>query len=411
MKPFFSIVIPTRDRLDCLEVNIKSVLQQDFDDFEIIVSDNGVRDKADGLITRFRDGRIKYNRPSHSLGLCDNFEFASTFAEGEWVMFFGDKNVLYSDTLKKVHDILISCETDILNFPQDYMSPFDPGKNILKGKLKKNRRTGKLARVNIKEAIENHLNCIHLKADGKSEWYIGSIHSGGMYHREFIEKIRKIHTSGRLFDGVVPDRYGALEALCIAENVFYLDDSLCVYNSCGKNTWRSQEKKGYDGIVSFIKTSHVGYDISESLEIPGVVGSVSNIIATDYRDAVASVLARNICKLDVKPALARGVLAAIAHIELSYAKNIDAQEIRKELELVDKYVRGLSSDEKDAYTEYVEVRKKQDNHTGRMAQIQKILYRLSSSNFRIIEGSAQRILTKVSKNSMVINDIEDFVIK
>ena len=179
MKPFFSIVIPTRDRLDCLEVIIKSVLQQDFDDFEVIVSDNGIKDKADELITGFRDGRIKYHRPAYPLGLCDNFEFASTCTDGKWVMFFGDKNVLYSDALKKVHDILVSCETDILNFPQDYMSPFDPGKNILKGKLKKNRRTGKVIKINIKEAIENHLNCKHLMADGKSEWYIGSIHSGG----------------------------------------------------------------------------------------------------------------------------------------------------------------------------------------------------------------------------------------
>ena len=238
------------------------------------------------------------------------------------------------------------------------------------------------------------------------------IHSfWGVYHRGFIEKIRKTHTSGRLFDGVVPDRYGAVEALCIAENVFYLDDSLCVYNSCGKNTWRSQEKKGYDGVVSFIKTSHFGYDISESLEIPGVAGSVSNIIATDYRNAVASVLEKGICKQDVKPVLGRGILAAIAHIELSYAKNISCQEIKKELALVDRYVSGLSLDEKEAYTKYVEARKKQDNYTGRRAQIQKVLYRLSSSDLRTLKVSAQRILTKVSANSVVINDVGDFVIK
>ena len=35
--PFFSIVIPTRNRADTLKYTIKTILNQDFQDYEIII--------------------------------------------------------------------------------------------------------------------------------------------------------------------------------------------------------------------------------------------------------------------------------------------------------------------------------------------------------------------------------------
>lgn len=410
MKPTFSIVIPTRDRLDCLEIIIKSLLQQNFEDFEVIISDNGVADSAYDLVTGFKDERLKYYKPNISLGLCDNFEFASTHITGEWALFFGDKNILYSNALEKLYNALKGSGTDILNFAQDFMSPFDPDKSTIVGKLKRNNRTGKLWKVNKQKAIEKHLSCKYLMAGNRKEWYLGSIHSGGVYHESFISKIRNTHISGRLFDGMVPDRYGAAEALCLADRVFYLDDSLCVYNSCGKNTWRSHEKKGYDGVISFIKTSHLGYDISESLEIPGVIGSVSNIIATDYRDAVVSTVKKGVCKQDVQPNLGRGELAASAFLELNGAKNISEDEIVSELRLLENYVGRLSWDEKEIYRKRVKMRKKQNDHVCMKASVQSGLYSLSASDNYLIRKPAQKALTLLSRNSTIINSVGDFML-
>ena len=39
-KPFISIVIPSRDRHETLPFTLQTILQQNFDDYEIIVSDN-----------------------------------------------------------------------------------------------------------------------------------------------------------------------------------------------------------------------------------------------------------------------------------------------------------------------------------------------------------------------------------
>lgn len=76
-----------------------------------------------------------------------------------------------------------------------------------------------------------------------------------MYQDNFVEKIRSMHGSGRVFDGIVPDRYGAMEALCFAKNVFWLDDHICIYNSCGKNTWTRTMNEGVESLNAFVQES------------------------------------------------------------------------------------------------------------------------------------------------------------
>jgi glycosyltransferase involved in cell wall biosynthesis len=45
-RPFFSIVMPTRDRAHLLKFALQSALSQTFDDYEILVSDNHSTDNV-----------------------------------------------------------------------------------------------------------------------------------------------------------------------------------------------------------------------------------------------------------------------------------------------------------------------------------------------------------------------------
>ena len=62
MNPFFSIIIPTYNREHILPKTIKSVVNQNFNDWELIVVDDGSTDKTKDLINDFskNDNRIKY---------------------------------------------------------------------------------------------------------------------------------------------------------------------------------------------------------------------------------------------------------------------------------------------------------------------------------------------------------------
>jgi glycosyltransferase involved in cell wall biosynthesis len=60
--PAVSVIIPTYNRAELLRLAITSVLNQTFQDFEIIVVDDASKDHTHKVVHNFRDKRIKYIR-------------------------------------------------------------------------------------------------------------------------------------------------------------------------------------------------------------------------------------------------------------------------------------------------------------------------------------------------------------
>ena len=58
--PTVSVIIPTYNRAALLGRSIRSVLEQSYTDFELIVVDDGSTDETAGVVAGFRDGRIRY---------------------------------------------------------------------------------------------------------------------------------------------------------------------------------------------------------------------------------------------------------------------------------------------------------------------------------------------------------------
>ena len=67
-KPLFSVIIPTYNREHIIGRTIESVLNQDFQDFEIIVVDDGSEDDPGRVIGRFNDDRIRLIRQTNGGG-------------------------------------------------------------------------------------------------------------------------------------------------------------------------------------------------------------------------------------------------------------------------------------------------------------------------------------------------------
>ena len=61
MTPLFSVIIPVFNRADVLERAIRSVLEQTCQDFEIVVVDDGSRDRSKLILDRLaaRDSRLR----------------------------------------------------------------------------------------------------------------------------------------------------------------------------------------------------------------------------------------------------------------------------------------------------------------------------------------------------------------
>ena len=66
--PFFSVVIPLYNRADIVGDTIRSVQAQDWQDFEIVVVDDGSRDNPAPVIEAIGDHRVRYIRQDNAGG-------------------------------------------------------------------------------------------------------------------------------------------------------------------------------------------------------------------------------------------------------------------------------------------------------------------------------------------------------
>ena len=67
-QPTFSVVIPLYNRAEIVTTTIRSVLEQDFGDFEIIVVDDGSKDDPEPVVRAIGDPRIRYVRQDNAGG-------------------------------------------------------------------------------------------------------------------------------------------------------------------------------------------------------------------------------------------------------------------------------------------------------------------------------------------------------
>src|SRR5438128_8472362 len=89
MRPRFSLVIPTRDRASTLPFTLRTCLALEFDDFEIVVADNGSSDQTREIVENAGDRRIRYFRSPEPLAMSDSWDFALSHASGEYVLLLG----------------------------------------------------------------------------------------------------------------------------------------------------------------------------------------------------------------------------------------------------------------------------------------------------------------------------------
>src|SRR6266704_3260720 len=100
-KPFFSVVIPTRNRASLLRYALQTALDQDFDDYEIVVSDNCSQDDTAQVVKDYQTSRVRYVRVNDPLSMPDHWEFALGQAQGQFVNYLCDDDSLPREALGK----------------------------------------------------------------------------------------------------------------------------------------------------------------------------------------------------------------------------------------------------------------------------------------------------------------------
>jgi glycosyltransferase involved in cell wall biosynthesis len=103
----YSVLLPTRNRLEYLRFAVESVLRQDYPDWELIVSDNCSEDDVEAYVRSLREQRIRYYRTSRPVAVTENWNNALRKSTGDYVIMLGDDDALlpgYFSTIRRLAD-------------------------------------------------------------------------------------------------------------------------------------------------------------------------------------------------------------------------------------------------------------------------------------------------------------------
>ncbi len=102
----FSIITPTYNRAHTLQRAIDSLLQQSYQNFEMIIVDDGSTDETTQVVKRYlSDPRIKYitSNKNAGVGVARNIGLDSIASDVQWVTFLDSDDEFVSDALENMH--------------------------------------------------------------------------------------------------------------------------------------------------------------------------------------------------------------------------------------------------------------------------------------------------------------------
>lgn len=105
--PKVSVLIPNYNYGRFLGEAIESVLNQTYQDFELIIVDNNSTDNTDEVVQKYlTDPRIQYYKNPINIGMVPNFNKSMEYAKGEYIKFLLADDKLHHDLLAKFVSIL-----------------------------------------------------------------------------------------------------------------------------------------------------------------------------------------------------------------------------------------------------------------------------------------------------------------
>jgi glycosyltransferase involved in cell wall biosynthesis len=122
----FTIIIPTRMRADTLLWTLKTCIGQDYENLQIVVSDNASDDNTFEVVKEFNDSRVRYYKTPQRLSMSDNWDFALEKINDGYVCVIGDDDGLAPGAIKNVSAIVEEYKVDAIN-SKDKAIYFWPG--------------------------------------------------------------------------------------------------------------------------------------------------------------------------------------------------------------------------------------------------------------------------------------------
>ena len=209
----FTIIIPTRDRADVLKYALASATAQDYENLEIIVSDNASIDNTYEVVSQAQtnDPRIKYINTGERLSMSHNWEFALNHVTDGWVTILGDDDAILIGALQKVSKIIHETNIQAVRSAACYYAwPSLLQKNC--GYLSVEMKNG-YKKVNSKKALSKVMN------GTLSYSHLPMLYNNGFIDFSLIQQAKKV--SNNFYLSMTPDVYSAIVFSLLTDEYIY----------------------------------------------------------------------------------------------------------------------------------------------------------------------------------------------
>lgn len=233
--PLFTILFPTRERADVLVHSLRTAVEQEYPNLEIIVCDNDSRDNTRTVAESFCDKRIRYVNPGKRLSMSHNWEFGLSHVKSGWVTILGDDDAILPGALKRAAELaantgLKSIRSNGCNYhwPSPIHGPY--------GLLSINQKRG--------YEIRRTDTWLSKVMNGQANYSVlPMLYNGGFIHMSVIAEAKSI--TGDFFKSMTPDVYSAIAVSNIIDEYVYCHEALAIngasHHSGGSSFFRSAE--------------------------------------------------------------------------------------------------------------------------------------------------------------------------
>lgn len=129
----FSIIVPVYNVRDYIGKCLDSIIKQTYDNFEIIVVNDGSSDDSQSIIDEYikKDKRIKSYKKANG-GLSDARNYGLKYITGDYLLFIDSDDYIREKLLERLNEVLSAKQVDLVRFECDLYD--EQGKMIASNK-------------------------------------------------------------------------------------------------------------------------------------------------------------------------------------------------------------------------------------------------------------------------------------
>ena len=297
----FTVLLPTRDRLELARDAIQTVRQQSFSDWELIVADNCSRDNVPDYVASLSDLRIVCIRADTPVPVTENWNRALNASSGDHVVMLGDDDGLVPGYFERLLDASAKLNNPDFIYHGAYHFAF-PGvfAGLPAGSLTDVTRYYDFLRCHEKiKLLQRHEAQALVRAalDMRANYAFNMQHF--LFSRQFLARMSKL---GPFFQGPFPDFYAANISMLLADRIGVLAEPMVIIGispkSYGYHHFNNSEKEG----INFLNTTAQVDQSNDFVAMQLLPGTNMN---SSWVVSVALIAKRLSARNDLQPNIAR----------------------------------------------------------------------------------------------------------